>query len=118
MSEQFKTWQDACDFVTSVVSVLDETGTQICTIMPGDTPEYYDGVLASQIVNDHNQAEALRAELHKARELLAQWVEDGPGLDPEGKWRHCCGAPVNFYGVGHEPNCPWLLAKQYLEPTP
>ncbi len=53
-------------------------------------------------------------QLAEAQGYLREWVGDGPGLDPEGKWLHCCGSPVNFYGVGHEPTCPWLLARQYL----
>jgi hypothetical protein len=55
----------------------------------------------------------LCAALRQARELLAALVASTPLYDPMAHYLGCCGSP--FYNA-HKRDCPWLMAKQYLEP--
>ncbi len=59
----------------------------------------------------------LVAALREARELLGALVALGPPWEkrPFETYFTCCDS---HWSEGHEPNCPWLAAKQYLEPTP
>ncbi len=64
----------------------------------------------------------LVAALREARQLLGALANVGPSViefrPHEQQWL-CCFGPFAFEGiepVGHKTDCPWLLAKQYLEP--
>ncbi len=57
---------------------------------------------------------SLANQLREARELLAALVASTPLYDPMAHYLGCCGSP--FYNA-HKRDCPWLLAKQYLEPN-
>jgi hypothetical protein len=54
----------------------------------------------------------LVAALRQARELLTALVASTPLYDPIAHYLGCCGSP--FYNA-HKRDCPWLMAKQYLE---
>ncbi len=64
----------------------------------------------------------LVAALREARQLLGALANVGPSvieLRPHERQWLCCFGAFAFDGVepvGHKPGCPWLLAKQYLEP--
>ncbi len=51
----------------------------------------------------------------RLRSLLAALADVGPPVDDQHSRFACCAA---WIWEAHKPDCPWLLAKQYLEPTP
>ncbi len=64
----------------------------------------------------------LVAALREAQSLLRALANVGPSvieLRPHEQQWLCCFGPFAFEGiepVGHKTDCPWLAAKQYLEP--